>query len=175
MALADFESLLKAVDGAGRRLDRLVGHRARGAGAACRPASSTTPDAYWELVRASATELQALIEAVVVPETWFFRDREAFAALARMAREEWLPRASGRRAAPAEPAVLDRRRAVFDGDGAARRRCAGRPLSRSTPSTSARARWRSARRGVYGKNSFRGSDLAFRDRHFDATPRRAIA
>ena len=32
--------------------------------------------AYWEHIGASETELQALIEAVVVPETWFFRDRE---------------------------------------------------------------------------------------------------
>ena len=46
----------------------------------------------WHRVRASDAELQALIEAVVVPETWFFRDRDAFAALARMAHEEWLPR-----------------------------------------------------------------------------------
>ena len=38
--------------------------------------------AYLERVRSSETELQALIEAVVVPETWFFRDREAFNALA---------------------------------------------------------------------------------------------
>ena len=47
--------------------------------------------AYLERVRVSGTELQALIEAVVVPETWFFRDRHAFVALARLAREEWLP------------------------------------------------------------------------------------
>src|SRR5690242_3881113 len=46
---------------------------------------------YWELVNTSRAELQALIEAVVVPETWFFRDREAFTVLARIAREEWLP------------------------------------------------------------------------------------
>ena len=47
--------------------------------------------AYLERVRGSGTELQALIEAVVVPETWFFRDRHAFTALARLVREEWLP------------------------------------------------------------------------------------
>src|SRR6266446_11000727 len=46
--------------------------------------------AYWEHVCASETELQALIEAVVVPETWFFRDREAFAAMVRVVQEEWL-------------------------------------------------------------------------------------
>lgn len=48
-------------------------------------------DDYLEKVRASGTELQALIEAVVVPETWFFRDRHAFTALARLAHGEWLP------------------------------------------------------------------------------------
>lgn len=47
------------------------------------------PQVYWEILRASESELQELIEAVVVPETWFFRDAEAFTALARLAREEW--------------------------------------------------------------------------------------
>src|SRR4051812_10338377 len=44
---------------------------------------------YWDHVSNSEDELQELIEAVVVPETWFFRDRGAFAALARLAREDW--------------------------------------------------------------------------------------
>src|SRR5881296_1135938 len=52
--------------------------------------------AYWERAHGSEAELQELIEAVVVPETWFFRDPEAFALLARVAQEEWLPaRAEG--------------------------------------------------------------------------------
>ena len=46
---------------------------------------------YWERLRASEDELQELIEAVVVPETWFFRDQEAFTALARIISKEWLP------------------------------------------------------------------------------------
>ena len=125
----------------------VVGDRARGAGAACRPAGCATRTPTGSCVRASPTELQELIEAVVVPETWFFRDREAFAALARMAREEWLRDAPGRRAAPAEPAVLDRRGAVFDGDGAARRRRSRRPLShRRRRHQRARAGARAARR-----------------------------
>ncbi len=41
---------------------------------------------YWARVSSDAGELQALIEAIIVPETWFFRDREAFIALAHMAR-----------------------------------------------------------------------------------------
>ena len=60
-----------------------VGDRARRPGAAgdLRPRRSRAPTG--SASRASAAELQALIEAVVVPETWFFRDREAFATLGR--------------------------------------------------------------------------------------------
>src|SRR6266403_1076010 len=45
---------------------------------------------YWEQLVTLEQELQELIEAIVIPETWFFRDPEAFAALARAVREEWL-------------------------------------------------------------------------------------
>jgi chemotaxis protein methyltransferase WspC len=48
------------------------------------------PAAYLEQLRASPLELQALVETVVVPETWFFRDREAFAAVAALAAKDWL-------------------------------------------------------------------------------------
>lgn len=124
--------------------------------------------AYMELVRASATELQALIETVVVPETWFFRDREAFAALTRMAFEEWLrthtegvmrllslPCSSGEEPYSMAMALLD----------------AGFPASRfqiDAVDISARALTH-AKRAVYGKNSFRGDNLDFRDRYFEAT------
>ncbi|HVY72097.1 MAG TPA: chemotaxis protein CheR, partial [Verrucomicrobiae bacterium] len=47
----------------------------------------TEPRAYWDMVQASAEELQDLIETVVVPETWFFRDVEAFATLRKLAFE----------------------------------------------------------------------------------------
>ena len=42
------------------------------------------------MLRVRADELQALIEAVVVPETWFFRDPECLRR-ARPAGAEWLP------------------------------------------------------------------------------------
>ena len=38
-------------------------------------------EAYWELASGSKEELQELVEAVVVPETWFFRDPGAFEAM----------------------------------------------------------------------------------------------
>src|SRR5207249_345639 len=124
--------------------------------------------AYWERVRASEAELQELIEAVVVPETWFFRDREAFAALALTVYEDWLgahpeddlrllslPSSTGEEPYSMAMALLD----------------AGFPANRfrvDAVDISARALAR-AGHAVYGKNSFRGNELGFRDRHFEAT------
>ncbi len=43
----------------------------------------------------AAPDLQALAEALVVPETWFFRDTAPFDFLAQRARAGWLPRRAG--------------------------------------------------------------------------------
>ena len=48
-------------------------------------------DQYWELLSQSQEELQELIETAIVPETWFFRDQEAFAVLAGLITQSWLP------------------------------------------------------------------------------------
>jgi chemotaxis protein methyltransferase WspC len=125
--------------------------------------------AYWQLVCGSGAELQALTEAVVVPETWFFRDREAFAALARMAQDRWqrvrpggllrllsLPCSTGEEPSSMAMALLD----------------AGIPPAHfqiDAVDISARV-LAIARRGLYGRNSFRGGDMTFRDRHFTITP-----
>lgn len=45
---------------------------------------------YLLQLQTNAAELKALIEAVVVPETWFFRDREPFVFLGRYVQSEWL-------------------------------------------------------------------------------------
>src|SRR6266404_5264189 len=122
-------------------------------------------DAYLDYVRASETELQELIEAVIVPETWFFRDHEAFVALGKVVLEEWLPAHSEGKlrllSAPCstgeEPYSMAM--ALFD---------AGLPGSRfhiDAVDISARA-LAQARRALYGRNSFRGRNLRFRDRYF---------
>jgi chemotaxis protein methyltransferase WspC len=49
-------------------------------------AEATLTD-YWEAAQTSPAMLQSLIETVVVPETWFYRDADAFKALARLAHE----------------------------------------------------------------------------------------
>jgi chemotaxis protein methyltransferase WspC len=135
-----------------------------------RLAACVIPDvaAYLEWVRASATELQALIEAVIVPETWFFRDPEAFRELARVATEEWLPSnregmlrllsvpcSSGEEPYSMAMALLDA--------GLPQDRCHIDAVDISAQGLEV------ARGALYGKNSFRGADLTFRDRYFAPT------
>ena len=52
---------------------------------------------YLALLKRSDTELPSLIDAIVVPETWFFRDREPFVFLKKHVQTAWLPLNSGRR------------------------------------------------------------------------------
>ena len=120
---------------------------------------------YWERLRHSAAELEQLTEAVVVPETWFFRDAETYAALAQIVTNEWLPAnlTGGLRilSAPCstgeEPYSIAM--ALID---------AGLPPHRfkiDAIDISSRA-LDIARRAIYGRNSFRGRELSFRDRFF---------
>ena len=120
---------------------------------------------YAGLVERSRPEWLELLELVVVAETWFYRDREPFEALVRLAREEWLPAhptgrvrilsvpcASGEEPYSAVMALLD----------------GGMPPTRfevDAADISPRAISR-ARRAMYGRNSFRGHQLDFRGRHF---------
>lgn len=114
-------------------------------------------------------EIAALLELLVVPETWFFRDPAVFPALVRFVRERLarpmrtglprppvrilsLPCATGEEAYTIAMALLD----------------AG-----ITPSSFAidamdisRDAIERARRGVYQRNSFRSPQLDFRDRWF---------
>ncbi|WPH17633.1 CheR family methyltransferase [Variovorax paradoxus] len=167
MDVAPFEQLLKQTMGldAASIGSAVVRRAVQERLAACR-----LPDAqaYWERLGSSAPELQELIEAVVVPETWFFRDPASFAALARLAGEDGraaqgpmdlrllsVPCATGEEPYSMAMALLD---AGFP-ESALR-------IDAVDISTRALAR---AQAAVYGRNSFRGSDLAFRDRHFVAT------
>ncbi|MBE0545584.1 MAG: hypothetical protein IH623_29965 [Verrucomicrobia bacterium] len=123
---------------------------------------------YLQLLESSALEREELIEALVVKETWFFRDREPFHAFARLARE-WLaqhpgetlralsvPCATGEEPYSLAMALLDAHvppeRFTIDAADLSQRALA------------------QARQAVYGKNSFRGADLGYRARHFTPIP-----
>jgi chemotaxis protein methyltransferase WspC len=118
---------------------------------------------YWGYLCASADELQELIEAVVVPETWFFRDPQAFVALVRLVTAErrpvlrvlCVPCSTGE-----EPYSLVM--SLLDGGFLPQQ------LHVDAVDISVRA-LAVAKRGIYGSNSFRGANLAFRDKYFQPT------
>jgi chemotaxis protein methyltransferase WspC len=118
---------------------------------------------YGDHLHASVDELQELIEAVVVPETWFFRDPQAFVAMIRLITEERrhvlrllsVPCSTGE-----EPYSLIM--SLLEGGLLPQR------LHVDAVDISARA-LAVAKRGVYGSNSFRGVDLTFRDKYFQST------
>jgi len=125
--------------------------------------------AYMDVLHSSAAEWEELVESVVVGETWFFRDREPFAALVRLVLLDWLP---GRAGTPLRLLSVPCSSGEEPYSMAMALLEAGLPPDRfriDALDISRRALAR-ARRGVYGRNSFRGADLAFRERHFRPTP-----
>lgn len=123
--------------------------------------------AYGALLEGSAAEQQALVEAVVVPETWFFRYPEAFALLAERAsalraqrgalqplRILSLPCSTGEEPYSIAMCLLDA------GFSAAELRIDAFDVSLRALEAAAIAR--------YGANAFRTADLGFRERYFRA-------
>ncbi|WP_050476896.1 CheR family methyltransferase [Herbaspirillum rhizosphaerae] len=119
---------------------------------------------YLHTLQSGVGELQELIELVVVPETWFFRDREAILAVARLAREKIvrsptanvrilsLPCSTGEEPYSIAMALLD------VGVPAGQFRVDGIDICKRSLSI--------AQRSIYGRNSFRGKQLEYRERHF---------
>jgi chemotaxis protein methyltransferase WspC len=114
-------------------------------------------------------EWQKMLDALLVNETWFFRERDAFTTLVQLVLRQWVPAnpvgplhllsipcASGEEPFSMVMALLD----------------AGFPHERLKVdaldlSSSALAL---AERGVYGSYSFRSPALSFRSRYFQAVP-----
>ncbi|MGF6993853.1 CheR family methyltransferase [Paraburkholderia sp. GAS32] len=127
-------------------------------------ADATLAD-YWEATFASPSMVQALVETVVVPETWFYRDADAFRALARLAHERLdergtalplrilsLPCSTGEEPYTIAMTLLDA------GIDAAHMRIDAMDISERSLAL--------AQRAVYSRNSFRGNAFPFRDAHF---------
>ncbi|MFM0338892.1 CheR family methyltransferase [Paraburkholderia fungorum] len=127
-----------------------------------------TLDDYWDAAQASPALVQALIETVIVPETWFYRDADAFKALARLAHDCLsrrgtalplrilsLPCSTGEEPYTIAMTLLDA------GIDAANLRIDALDISERSLAV--------AQRAVYGRNSFRGNAFPFRDAHFTRT------
>ena len=123
-------------------------------------------DRYARQIEASNDEFQELVEEVVIPESWFFRDEIPFQLLGERAagllatepdraavRVLSMPCASGEEPFSMAMALLDA------GLAPGQIQVDGVDLSRS-----ALAR---ARRALYSANAFRTGDLGFRDRYFE--------
>ncbi len=129
---------------------------------------TTDVEAYYGELLRCPDELQDLIEEVVVPETWFFRDLEPFMFLARHAAAKWLtardretvrilsvPCSTGEEPYSIAMTLLDAglNPRQFEIDAC--------DISRRALLTAART--------LYGKNSFRGEQPGFGDRYFERT------
>ncbi|TWI70259.1 chemotaxis protein methyltransferase WspC [Pseudoduganella lurida] len=129
-----------------------------------RMAATGIADREQYLQAAGAAELEQLVERVVVPESWLFRDPQAFVVAAAYARRrlerggrQLLRMLSVPCAGGEEPYTLAM--ALVD---------AGIPpaafaIDAIDLSAVCVAR---AKEGLFGRNAFRNKDLAFRDRHF---------
>lgn len=159
----DFRNLIQRISGTHcaslgtMAIERAVQMRAR---------QCSCPDLnhYWTLLHRSREEAQCLLEALLVPETWFFRNPESFETLAKLAREARrqigtrrlrilsVPCSSGEEPYSIAMTLLDEGFApeAFQIDALD---ISSRELNR-------------ARAGVYGKNSFRTKSLSFLNRYF---------
>ncbi len=156
-------------------LEKMIGLSAEAIGseviakaARLRMADLGLPDvaAYHGCLKASEKEQDALIEAVVVPETWFFRNKKAFRFLVDYVTGTWFRENPGRRlrtlsipcstgeeaysiAMSLMDAGIQNDRFHIDGVDISETALAG------------------ARTALYARASFRGDDLSFRRRYFD--------
>ncbi|MGY6246071.1 CheR family methyltransferase [Bosea thiooxidans] len=159
----DFEGLLQEMIGLS---SASVGASVIRHALARRMAACALPDlhAYWAYLNEHRDERQELIDCVVVPETWFFRDAEAFGAMTEHVRaREYggrplrllsLPCSTGEEPYSMAMALLDAGFAAAD--------FAIEAVDVSTRNLAY------AERAIYGRNSFRGTDLAYRERYFEA-------
>lgn len=120
---------------------------------------------YYQMAKASAQEFQELIELIVVPETWFFRDKTSIEFIKEKILNTWqseknvkilsMPCSSGEEPYSIAMALIGANipKSHFSIDGI--------DISKKLIAK--------AELGLYGRNSFRGKDLSFRDRFFDQT------
>lgn len=168
MVLAAIETLLSQKIG----IDpSIIGSRKIARATEIRSSACGSPDlnTYFKVLQTSPQEFEELVEQIVVPETWFFRDRKSFDFLTNWVRSEWLPKStrtelrllsvpcsSGEEPYSIAIALME----------------AGLPTNRFSIdaidiSFQAIAK---AQRAIYGKNSFRGEAYIDRSRYFQPTP-----
>lgn len=127
--------------------------------------SLTDKDTFVKKLKSSQVELRFLIEEVVIPETWFFRDREPFRAMTQYLISRWSPKNNN---------SLFKVLSVPCSTGEEPYSIAMSLLGSNWPpekftvhaaDISHRAITK-AKQGIYSEHSFRGTDLAYRSQYF---------
>ncbi|MBW2466578.1 MAG: chemotaxis protein CheR, partial [Deltaproteobacteria bacterium] len=120
---------------------------------------------YVDKLKSSSRELKELIEEVIIPETWFYRDQEPFKAIRRYLVNQWVPKhkyklfkvLSAPCSSGEEPYSLAM--TLLNSELAPDKfKVIGVDISRRSIDK--------ARKGIYSEHSFRGTDLVFQTRFF---------
>lgn len=121
---------------------------------------------YLQILQNSSQELDELVELIVVPETWFFRDRKTYEAIANYVRYQWLnksqisklrllsiPCSTGEEPYSLAMTLLD---------------LGLQPDQFNIDAVDINKQYLfKAKKGIYGRNSFRGDNLEFQNRYFN--------
>jgi len=126
--------------------------------------------AYCKKLKSSNLELKELIEEVVIPETWFFRDPKTFQAMSQYLKTQWSPKhknsflkvLSVPCSTGEEPYSLTM---SLLSSGWPAEKFAVHAVDISSRSIAL------AKKGLYSEHSFRDSDLAYRTLYFQKSPR----
>ncbi len=123
---------------------------------------------YWPRLQTSPSELEQLIELLIVPETWFFRDGKPFDYLKTYVTSEWLPSPNRSKlqllSVPSSTGEEPYSMAISLLEaGLQPQQFTIEAIDISHQSLA------KARRGVYTKNSFRGDAWRERERYFEQT------
>ena len=117
-------------------------------------------DAYLQAL--TPAEMTQLIELVVVPESWLFRDPQAFYATVELVQERWARgRATRILSIPCAGGEEPYSMAMALRDGAVPKQAYSIDAYDLSPGCIERAQ-----AGIYGRNAFRAQDVAFRERYF---------
>ncbi|WP_215405345.1 protein-glutamate O-methyltransferase CheR [Janthinobacterium sp. JC611] len=120
----------------------------------------TDSEAYLQAL--TPAEMTQLIELVVVPESWLFRDPQAFYATVELVQERWARgRATRILSIPCAGGEEPYSMAMALRDGGVPKQAFSIDAYDLSPGCIERAQ-----AGVYGRNAFRAQDVAFRERYF---------
>lgn len=123
---------------------------------------------YLTRLQTSTEELDTLVESIVVPETWFFRDQKPFSFLKNYIQSEWLPKHSHKILRVLSVPCSTGEEPYSIAITLLETGLAAKKFNIDAVDLSKKA-INSAKRAVYTSNSFRNNILALRQHYFTQT------